>query len=45
MDSFSVETTITLADWQAFLRAFGRKLQAESNSPLQTLLYGFARRR
>jgi Peptidase C13 family len=42
MDSFSVETTITLADWQSYLWAFGRKLQAESNSPLQTILYGLA---
>jgi hypothetical protein len=42
MDSFSVKTTLTLADWQTYLRAFGRKLQAESNSPLQTILYGLA---
>jgi hypothetical protein len=42
MDSFSVKTTLTLADWQTYLWAFGRKLRAESNSPLFGLAAGAA---
>ena len=45
MDSFSIKTTVTLADWQAFLRSFGRRLQAEASSrllPAYVLLGGAA---
>jgi hypothetical protein len=34
MDSFSVETTFTLADWQAYQATLARKLQGDSSSRL-----------
>jgi Peptidase C13 family len=34
MDSFSVETTFTLADWHAYQATFARKLQGDSSSRL-----------
>ena len=43
MDSFSVETTFTLADWQTYQATFARKLQDEENGmvlgPRRTLTF------
>jgi hypothetical protein len=44
MESFSVETTLTLADWQAFLRACMRKQDVQRNPwvQLSSLVAGIA---
>jgi hypothetical protein len=37
MESFSVETTLSLADWQVYLRAYQRRLQAGATSRTQVV--------